>query len=220
MNCVNCGSVLGEGNKFCMKCGTPVGSMPAPGPEAAPQATIAPVEINPTAPVRQQAPAVIPYAPPVMQDGNVVIPVKRKFRLVCPGCGSVIEDIKRDATAGYPCNLCGKTYAYGGQVLIYRCGNGMPSCALLPVDIIIDGLVYGEIKNTEAVRIMLASGTHVIGVRSRPGWPNSPVTSNQFQVVIGPQSYNLAFKASTVYRYMASNGVELRQCNPEEIPNI
>ncbi len=37
MNCVKCGSVIAEGNKFCMICGTPV-------PAAAPAAQTAPAQ--------------------------------------------------------------------------------------------------------------------------------------------------------------------------------
>ena len=217
MNCVKCGNVLGEGNRFCMICGTPVGAQAQLQPSA-------PAGVPAPAPVPQQAataaPVTIPYAPPTMQDGNVIIPVKRKYRIVCPDCHAVSEDLKRDATPGFPCRFCGKAYAYGGQVLIYRMGNGMPSCSLLPVDITVDGVIYGEIKNRESVRIMLSSGTHVIGMMSRPAWPYSSNYSNQFQIVIGPESNNLAFKLSITYRYMASNGLELAQCLPQDVPDI
>ncbi|MBR3247773.1 MAG: zinc ribbon domain-containing protein [Clostridiales bacterium] len=215
MNCVKCGKAVAEGNRFCMFCGTPVGTQAQPsahpgGPAPAPVTQQTPVA----------APAAIPYAPPSVQGGNIIIPAGRKYRIVCPDCHWLCEDIKRDATPGFPCSSCGKAYAYGGQLLLYRMGNGMPSCAMLHVDIVIDGVVYGEIKNTEAVRIMLSNGTHIIGMTSRPAWPYSPNQSNQFQIVIGPQSNNLAFKLSIVYRYMASNGLELRQCDPREIPGI
>ena len=217
MNCVKCGNPVAEGNKFCMFCGTPVGTQVQPQPSA-------PAGGPAQAPAPQQVPlaasTVIPYAPPSMQDGNIIIPVGRKYRIVCPDCHSVIEDIKRDATPGFPCTSCGKTYAYGGQLLLYRMGNGMPSCSLLHVDITIDGVVYGEISNTESVRIMLSSGAHIIGMTSKPAWPYSPNQSNQFQIVVGPQSNNLAFKLSIVYRYKRSNGLELVQCAPEEIPGI
>ena len=217
MNCAKCGNTLGEGNRFCMICGTPVGtqvqpqsSAPAGGPAPAP----APQQVSGAASLT------IPYAPPSMQDGNIIIPVKRKYRIVCPDCHTVTEDLKRDATPGFPCRFCGKAYAYGGQVLIYRMGNGMPSCSLLPVDIMVDGVVYGEIKNRESVRIMLSSGTHIIGMMSRPAWPYSSNNSNQFQIVVGPQSNNLAFKLSISYRYMASDGLDLVQCAPQEVPDI
>ncbi len=217
MNCVKCGSVIAEGNNFCMICGTPVGT-------SAPQAAPAPAE---HAAYQQAAPApqapetpAIPYYQPVMDGANITLPLSRKFRIRCPDCGLVADDIKRDQTVGFPCPSCRKAYAYGGQLLLYRMGNGMPSCAMLPVDIIIDGVVYGEISNRESIRIMLPSGTHIIGMRSRPAWPYSPNVSNQFQIVVGPQSCNLAFKLSIVYRYMATNGLELAECAPQEIPDI
>ena len=217
MNCVKCGNVLGEGNKFCRICGTPVGTRVQPQ-SSAPAGGPAPAPVSRQA--SQAAPLSIPYAPPSMQDGNIIIPVKRKYRVVCPDCHKVSEELKRDATPGFPCRFCGKTYAYGGQVLIYRMGNGMPSCSLLHVDITVDGVIYGEISNRESVRIMLPNGTHVIGMVSRPAWPYSSNYSNQFQIVIGPQSYNLAFKLTISYRYMASDGLELAPCAPEEIPDI
>ena len=219
MNCVKCGSLIADGNNFCMICGTPVGAQVQPQ-ASAPVAGTAPAP----APVQQQAPLAasqtLPYAPPAMQDGNIIIPFGRKYRIVCPDCHSVSEDLKRDQTPGFPCRSCGKAYAYGGQILLYRCGMGMPSCGLLHVDIVIDGVVYGEITNTESVRILLSNGTHIIGAVTKPNWPYSSVTSNQFQIVVGPQSNSLAFKMNIIYRYRASNGVELKQCNPEEIPNI
>lgn len=242
MNCVKCGNPLVEGNNFCMICGTPAGASvqtpapaavpgtaPAPGPSQD-QVPLAPVEINPQTVAQAQAQAqvppppkapVIPYAPPMVDAANnIIIPVGRKFRVYCPDCRHLSDDIKRDATAGFPCPVCKKAYAYGGQVLIYRMGNGMPSCAMLHVEITIDGLVYGEINNRESVRIMLSNGTHVIGMTSKPAWPYRPNHSNQFQIVIGPQSNNLAFKLSIVYRYSASAGLELVQCAPEEVPEI
>ena len=212
MNCIKCGSVLRDGNKFCMICGTPVGTSASQG---------APAPAAQAVPVQAPAPEpLIPYYQPVMDGANITLPLSRKFRVRCPDCGNVSDDIKRDVTAGFPCPVCKKAYAYGGQLLLYRMGNGMPSCSLLPVDIMIDGVPYGEITNRESVRIMLSSGTHIIGMRSRPAWPYSPNQSNQFQITVGPQSYNLAFKLSIVYRYMASNGLELAECAPEEIPDI
>ena len=216
MNCVKCGSALPDGTNFCMICGTPVGTSapqaaPAPAPAPAPQA------------VPAQAPAQkpsIPYYQPVMDGANITLPLSRKFRVRCPDCGIVSDDIKRDMTVGFPSPACKKAYAYGGQLLLYRMGNGMPSCSMLHVDIMIDGVPYGEITNRESVRIMLSSGTHIIGMRSRPAWPYSPNVSNQFQIVVGPQSCNLAFKLSIVYRYMATNGLELAECAPQEIPDI
>lgn len=225
MNCVKCGNPVAEGNKFCMICGTPVGAVAQPqaGAPAAAAPAPGPAQFQ-APPVPQQAPVsstqTIPYVTPVIQGGNIILPLGRKYRIVCPDCHSVIETIKHDDTAAFPCPKCGKAYAYGGQLMLYRMGNGMPSCALLHVDIIIDGVVYGEIANTEAVRIMLSSGTHVIGMKSKPAWPYSPNQSNQFQIVVGPECYNFGFKLSIVYRYMASEGLELKQCAPHEIPNI
>ena len=41
MNCVKCGNPVGEGNRFCMICGTPVGA-PVQSQAAAPAAAPAP----------------------------------------------------------------------------------------------------------------------------------------------------------------------------------
>ena len=38
MNCVKCGSVIAEGNKFCMICGTPVPAVETPAAPALAQA--------------------------------------------------------------------------------------------------------------------------------------------------------------------------------------
>ena len=212
MNCVKCGSVLPGGTNFCMICGTPVGT-------SAPQAAQAPAAQAVPAPVPAPMPS-IPYYQPVMDGANITLPLSRKYRVRCPDCGLVADDIKRDLTVGFPCPSCKKAYAYGGQLLLYRMGNGMPSCSLLHVDIMIDGVPYGEITNRESVRIMLSSGTHIIGMRSRPAWPYRSNQSNQFQITVGPQSCNLAFKLSIVYRYMATEGLELAECAPQEIPDI
>ena len=217
MNCAKCGNLLGEGNRFCRICGTPVGTWVQPQ-FSAPAGGTAPASVPQQ--VSNAAPFTVPYAPPSMQDGNIIIPVKRKFRIVCPDCHKVSEDLKRDDTPGFPCRFCGKTYAYGGQVLFYRMGNGMPSCSLLHVNIMVDGVIYGEISNRESVRIMLSNGTHVIGMKSSPVWPYPSNNSNQFQIIVGPQSNNLAFKLSIVYRHMASNGLELAQCAPQDVPDI
>lgn len=217
MNCLKCGSPVGNSDKFCMICGTPVGQaapqggQPAPGPA---QFQAPPVPVNPN-----PVPPTIPYAPPTMQGNCIVIPRMRKYRIVCPDCHSVSEFIKQDDTPGFPCNNCGKAYAYGGQVLFYRMGNGMPSCAVMPVNIMIDGVVYGEIKNRESVRVMLSAGTHVIGVQGA-SFTTRNSKSNQFQIVVGPQTYNFAFKVSVYFRYMNSDGLDFAVCNPEEVPNI
>ena len=41
MNCINCGNFMNDGDRFCMKCGTPVqaaANTPAPGPQPQVQA--------------------------------------------------------------------------------------------------------------------------------------------------------------------------------------
>lgn len=217
MNCTKCGFEIGEGNKFCMKCGTPVGSQPAPGPEASAPA-VAPVEINPTAPEKPT----IPYYQPVMDGSNITLPLGRKFRVRCPDCGHVDDNIKRDTTVGFPCPNCGKAYAYGGQVLIYRMGCFYPLYAATPMHIIIDGLDYGRITNQESVRIMLPAGPHVVCCGNVN---NAKNISDAFQVVIGPEYYNYAFKFNLVYHGPWSypgRGIpmEFTQCAPEEIPDI
>ena len=215
MNCIKCGEPVGEGFKFCMKCGTPVGSQPAPGPEASAPAA-APVDINPQA---SEKPS-IPYYQPVMEGGNITLPVGRKFRVRCPDCGHVQDDIKRDTTAGFPCPVCKKAYAYGGQLLIYRMGCFYPLYAAAPMSIVIDGLDYGRITNQESVRIMLAPGTHTVCCGNIGN-----KLSNQFQIVVSPEYYNFAFKFNLVYHGPFSypgRGIpmEFTQCAPEEIPDI
>lgn len=215
MNCIKCGEPVGEGFKFCMKCGTPVGSQPAPGPEAS-APSVAPVEINPTAPEKPS----MPYYQPVMQGGNIMLPVGRKFRVRCPDCGCVQDDIKRDTTAGFPCPSCKKAYAYGGQLLIYRMGCFYPLYAAVPMSIVIDGFDYGSITNQESVRIMLASGPHTVCCGNIGN-----KLSNQFQIVVSPEYYNFAFKFNLVYHgpwTYPGRGIpmEFTQCAPEEIPDI
>ena len=215
MHCTNCGFEIGEGNKFCMKCGTPVGAQPAPGPEASAPA-VAPVEINPTEP---EKPA-IPYYQPVLEGGNITLPIGRKFRVRCPDCGHVSDDIKRDLTAGFPCPVCKKAYAYAGQLLIYRMGSFYPLYAAAPMSIVVDGMDYGRITNQESVRIMLAPGAHTVCCGNIGN-----KLSNQFQIVITPEYFNFAFKFNLVYHGPWSypgRGIpmEFTQCAPEEIPNI
>lgn len=232
MNCVKCGNPIVDGNRFCMICGTPVdaapqvpaaGNAPAPGPAVQETAPVAPVEINPQTVAQAQPqpqPQTMPYTPPITDGTNVTIPFGRKYRVVCPDCQTVVDNLKRDETYGFACTRCGKAYAYGGQLLLYRMGNGLPSAAIVPVAIYIDNVFYGEIANRESLRIMLSTGTHVIGMGARPGTRINRMQSNQFQITVGPQTNNLAFKVSVVYRYMGPYGLELKQCNPEEIPDI
>lgn len=215
MHCTNCGFEIGEGNKFCMKCGTPVGAQPAPGPEASVTA-VAPVEINPTEPEKPT----IPYYQPVLEGGNITLPIGRKFRVRCPDCGHVSDDIKRDLTAGFPCPVCKKAYAYAGQLLIYRMGSFYPLYAAAPMSIVVDGMDYGRITNQESVRIMLAPGAHTVCCGNIGN-----KLSNQFQIVITPEHYNFAFKFNLVYHGPWSypgRGIpmEFTQCAPEEIPDI
>ncbi len=211
MNCVKCGSVVAEGNNFCMVCGTPVGaSAPQSAPAPAPQAN----------PVPQSEQPSIPYYQPVMDGANITLPLSRKFRIRCPDCGRVSDDIKRDLTVGFPCPSCKKAYSYAGQVLIYRMGCFYPLYASAPMDIVIDGLDYGRITNQESVRIMLPAGPHVVccGNLGRN-------LSNAFQIVVTPEYYNFAFKFNLVYHgpfTYPGRGIpmEFTQCAPEEIPNI
>ena len=215
MNCPKCGSVVAAGNNFCMICGTPVG---ASAPQsAAPQAAPGP-QANP-APLAEQKPK-IPYYQPVMDGANITLPLRRKFRIRCPDCGHVSDDIKRDITAGFPCPVCKKAYAYAGQVLIYRMGSFYPLYASATMSVIIDGLDYGRIANQESLRIMLPAGPHVICC-GRVGQK----TSNAFQIVISPEYYNFAFKFNLVYHgpfTTPGRGIpmEFIQCAPEEIPDI
>ena len=237
MNCVKCGNPIPDGNRFCMICGTPVevapqapvaGNAPAPGP-APETAPVAPVQIDNQTVAQAQAQSQaqsqshyqqIPYAPPMTDGTNINIPVGRKYRVVCPDCQTVVDALKRDESFGFGCTRCGKAYAYGGQLLLYRMGNGLPSAAIVPVAIYIDNVFYGEITNRESLRIMLSTGTHIIGLGARPGTRVNKMQSNQFQITVGPQANNLAFKVSVVYRYMGPYGLELKQCAPEEVPDI
>lgn len=234
MNCVKCGNPIVDGNRFCMICGTPVDAAaqapvagtaaPGPAPDAG---GVAPVVVNQQTVAQAQAQPqqvpqreMIPYAPPMTDGTNVIIPLGRKYRIVCPDCHSVSETLKRDESAAFPCGTCGKAYAYGGQLLLYRMGNAHPAISITPVAVFIDGVYYGDIGNRESLRIMLSTGNHVIGMGAKPGTRINKMQSNQFQITVGPQSNNLAFKVSVVYRYMGPYGLELNQCNPEEIPDI
>ena len=226
MNCVKCGNALPEGNRFCMICGTPVGApvqsqaaapaaAPAPGPA---QFQAPPVSANPDPNANPQE---IPYAPPVMQGGNCIIPVGRTFRIRCPDCGHVSDDIKRDTTAGYPCPVCKKAYAYGGQLLIYRMGSFHPVIMGVPYQVIINGVEYGNLRNHSSVRIMLPAGTHTVCC----GHLQTGKLTNQFQITVSPQYYNFAFKFNIIYSGpfgLPGQGypIEFKQSAPEEIPYI
>ncbi len=226
MNCVKCGNPIAEGNRFCMICGTPVqaqaqpqAAAPAAGPAPAPGP--AQFQAPPVTPAPNAAPQELPYAPPVMQGGNCIIPVGRTFRIRCPDCGHVSDDIKRDATAGYPCPVCKKAYAYGGQLLIYRMGSFHPVIMGVPYQVIINGVEYGELRNHSSVRIMLPSGTHTVCC----GHLQPKKLTDQFQITVSPQYYNFAFKFNIIYRPFGLPGdhgypIEFKQSNPEEIPYI
>jgi len=205
-----------------MICGTPAGAAvqtqaaapaaaPAPGPSGDP---------TPSEAANDNAePQELPYAPPVMQGGNCIIPVGRTFRIRCPDCGHISDDIKRDDSAGYPCPVCKKVYAYGGQLLIYRMGSFHPVIMGSPYKVIINGVEYGEIRNHSSVRIMLPAGTHTVCCG------NIAKKSNMFQITVNQQYYNFAFKFNIIYRpfLLPSSGgfpVEFTQSNPEEIPYI
>ena len=224
MNCVKCGNPVAEGNNFCMICGTPVASAqaqtapaPAPGP-AQDAASIPPVEINPQ-PGAKPEPVEIPYAPPVMEGNNCIIPVGRSFRIRCPDCGHISDDIKRDTSAGYPCPVCKKTYAYGGQLLLYRMGSFHPLIMAVPYNIFIDGVDYGVTTNHSSLRIMLSSGPHIVCCG------NMYKKTNQFQIVVSPEFNSFGFKFNIIYRPFglpSDHGfpIELKSCAPQEVPYI
>lgn len=224
MNCINCGNFMNDGDRFCMKCGTPaqaVASAPAPGPQPQVQAQpVQPVVINPQAGQDPNAkPPVIPYAPPIVEGGLIRIPVGRKFRVRCPDCGTVSDDIKRDETFGFPCPVCKKAYAYGGQLLIYRMGSFHPLKATLQMHIVVDEVDYGFITNQESVRVMLPSGNHVV----RCGFMHTK--QNPYNILVAPEYNTFAFKFNLPYHgpYRlpgSATAMEFTQCNPEDIPNI
>lgn len=228
MNCTNCGNPIGEGFKFCMKCGTPVGapaaapaSAPAPGPAASSTAPVyAPVAPATGTPKQMEDPNYIPYCPPSLVGGNVIVPPGRPYRLRCPDCGCLSNATKTDSTPGYACTNCGKAYAYGGQLLLYRMGSFHPMIMALPYHVIIDNMDYGELKNHSSVRIMLSSGAHTVSVGYLGG-----KHSNQYQINITPEYFNFAFKFNIVYKPFGRPGgsgfpTEFKQCAPEEIPYI
>ena len=225
MNCTNCGNPVGDGFKFCMKCGSPV-SAPAPGPAAAPgpepSAAPAYVPVSPATgtPKQMEDPNFVPYGPPTMSGSNIIIPAGRSFRLRCPSCSCLVNGVKMDPTPGYTCTNCSKTYAYGGQLLLYRMGSFHPMIMGLPYHIVIDGMDYGELRNHSSVRVLLSSGTHTVSVGFLGG-----KHSNQYQIDITPEYYNFAFKFNIVYRPFGRPGgsgfpTEFFQCAPEEIPYI
>ena len=44
--CINCGSQIPDGAKFCPSCGTPVASIPTPAPAPVPEPIPAPKEVD------------------------------------------------------------------------------------------------------------------------------------------------------------------------------
>ncbi len=198
MNCYKCGKPMADDAKFCMSCGSPAAVQP------------------PAEPVR----TAFPYIPPRMEGGNIIIPIGRKFRVRCPDCGNVSDDLKRDESAGYPCPVCKKAYAYAGQLLVYRMGSFHPLYVARQISITVDGCDYGLIQNQDSVRVMLAPGPHVISCDSY-GLRN-PM---QYKIDITPEFNTYAFKFNLIYTgpftYPGRGTTnEFKQCAPEEIPNI
>ena len=198
MKCYKCGNVMSDDAKFCNACGTPVPVQP-------------PVEPPVT---------LIPYQPPRMEGGNIIIPIQRKYRIYCPDCGHVTDSIKRDETAGYPCPVCGKAYAYAGQILFYRMGSFYPLYVVHTVNIVIDGCEYGNITSQESVRVMVGPGSHLV---TCGGYGlQKPM---QYRVDITPEYNTFAFKFNLIYNgpfTYPGRGTsnEFKPCKPEEIPNI
>ena len=217
MNCLKCGFVLGDNDRFCMRCGTPAGQSGVQGvPFAGPQVQQAAPD-NAQPPLPQE----LPYAPPVMQGTNIIIPQGRSYRIRCPDCGLIIDNVKSDATAAFPCPACKKAYAYGGQLLIYRMGSFHPLIMAVPYQVIIDGIEYGELRNHSSVRIMLPSGTHTVCC----GHLKTRKLTNTFQITVSPQYYNFAFKFNIIYRPYGRPGdkgfpIEFNPCLPEQIPYV
>ncbi len=206
MNCIRCGSNIGPEDRFCMSCGNPVAAAP----------TQTEIQGQPQVQTSQNSVA-LPYAPPALVNGNIIIPVGRKYRFVCPSCGSFVEDIKRDTTAGYPCPHCKAAYAYGGQVLIYKMGSWNIGTARWVVNLVVDGRDCGEMYLKESVRLLLSTGTHTIGFVCRV-YNNS----SYYTVNITPDNFNQGFKLNLISIPIAfvPPKIELQYCRPEEVPDI
>ena len=218
MNCIQCGNPMADDARFCTVCGTPVAAQ-----QTVQQPVQQPVAAQGQPPMQPQAEAPvmsIPYLPPKMEGGNIIIPMHRRFRILCPDCRHVSNDIKKDATAGYACPVCGKAYAYAAQVLFYRMGSWRPLYVARQINIMIDGVEYGEIANQESVRVLIGPGSHMItcggyGLQ-RP---------MQYKIDITPEFNTYAFKFNLIYTgpftYPGRGTTnEFKQCAPEEIPNI
>ena len=214
MNCINCGNPLSEGSRFCTVCGAPVA---APAPQVQqPVQSGSSIQVDYDASSQQ----VIPYAPPVMEGGNIIIPLHRRYKIFCPDCGHVTDNIKNDASAGYPCPVCGKAYAYAGQLLMYRIPSFYPLHTIHRTTIMVDGREYGELVDREPTRVMLGPGTHMVAVGGY-GLHN-PM---QYKIDVSPEYNTYAFKFTFVYTgpfTYPGRGTsnEFRPCSPEEIPNI
>ena len=218
MNCIQCGNPMADDARFCTVCGTPVAAQ-----QTVQQPVQQPVAAQGQPPMQPQAEAPvmsIPYLPPKMEGGNIIIPMHRRFRILCPDCRHVSNDIKKDATAGYACPVCGKAYAYAAQVLFYRMGSWRPLYVARQINIMIDGVEYGEIANQESVRVLIGPGSHMItcggyGLQ-RP---------MQYKIDVTPEFNTFAFKFNLIYNgpfTYPGRGTsnEFKPCRPEEIPNI
>ena len=74
MFCSNCGAPLGDQDKFCKACGTPVSVQPAAPQPAPAQPVAAPAPVSApvaAAPIAQPVPAAVPVAQPVPQPAPV-----------------------------------------------------------------------------------------------------------------------------------------------------
>ena len=222
MFCIKCGNQLAEGASFCTNCGTPTGATPpaaaAAQPQQAPQAPQAGTTIN--VDYNSSSQQVIPYQAPVMQGGNIIIPMHRRYRILCPDCRRVSNDIKKDDSAGYACPVCGKTYVYAAQVLFYRMGSFHPLYVARKINIVIDNVEYGEIANQESVRVLIGPGSHMV---TCGGYGlQRPMA---YKIDVTPEFNTFAFKFNLIYNgpfTYPGKGTsnEFKPCLPEEIPNI
>jgi len=216
MNCISCGNPIADGARFCINCGTPVGQAAQPVMQQQFPPAGQSVEVTYGSSSQQ----VIPYIPPKMENGNIIIPVHRRYRILCPDCGHVTDNIKKDETAGYPCPVCGKTYAYAGQLLMYRIPSFYPLHTIQKTTVVVDGREYGELIDREPVRVMLGPGTHMVTVGGY--CLHCP---QQYQITVSPQYNTFAFKFQLVYTgpfTYPGRGTsnDFKPCAPEEIPNI
>ena len=227
MNCVNCGFQLAEGNKFCMKCGAPVqftapaASQPVQAAAPAQGAAQAQGQYNEPPPDHVLNPQNYHFVPPIMQGNSCIIPVGSSYRIICPDCRQVVNAIKTDETPGYPCPNCGKAYAYGGQILIYRMGSFDPAGMSARYFINVDGVEIGQVINHSSLRVMVTPGTHIVSC----GNLKYKLQSNQFKINVTPEYNSFGFKFKVSFKYMPMRGwldfpIELISCPPQEIPYI